>query len=83
MKLVDTLFPFQALIMCNLSEDRDFTLFTIRHIKFYEYFDTEGFPSWSFLITLIRNQHMRPFKYGNFVRQESLLAYSAYLESSL
>jgi hypothetical protein len=33
MKLVDTLFPFQALIMCNLSEDRDIILFTIIHIS--------------------------------------------------
>ena len=32
-KLVDTLFAFQALIMFNLSEDRDVTLFTIRHIS--------------------------------------------------
>jgi hypothetical protein len=33
MKLVETLFRFQALIVCNLSEDRDITLFTIRHIS--------------------------------------------------
>ena len=35
MKLVDTLFPFQALIVCSLSEDGDVTLVAIIHISLW------------------------------------------------
>jgi len=40
MKLADTLFPFQELIMCNLSL---LDTLVLGPIKLFEYFDTEGF----------------------------------------